>query len=54
MSKKGDTGQIERFEETARKLGADENEAAFKDKLSVIARHSRRTSRPCKRKDKAE
>ena len=28
-----------RFIETARALGADEDEAAFKQKLAVIARH---------------
>jgi hypothetical protein len=31
--------QSERFKEAARSLGADENEAAFKAKLAVIARH---------------
>ena len=30
--------QIERFRETARAIGADEDEAAFKAKLGVIAR----------------
>ena len=30
--------QIERFRETARALGADEDEASFKAKLGVIAR----------------
>lgn len=30
--------QRDRFIETARKLGADEDEAAFKAKLAVIAR----------------
>jgi hypothetical protein len=30
--------QIDRFRETARELGCDEDEAAFKDKLRVIAR----------------
>ena len=30
--------QIERFRETARALGADEDEAAFDEKLRVIAR----------------
>ena len=42
MSKKMsrmDKDQIERFRETARAIGADENEAAFKAKLAVIARH---------------
>lgn len=45
--------QTDRFIETARQLGADENEAAFKAKLAVIARqkpkesaaHSGRTTR---------
>lgn len=31
--------QIERFKETARALGCDEDEAAFDEKLKVIARH---------------
>jgi len=31
-------GQLERFKETARKLGVDEDEGAFKKKLGVIAR----------------
>ena len=30
--------QSDRFIETARKIGADEDEAAFKEKLAVIAR----------------
>jgi hypothetical protein len=30
--------QIDRFRETARQLGCDEDEAAFRDKLRVIAR----------------
>jgi hypothetical protein len=33
-----DTAQIDRFRETARELGCDEDEAAFRDKLRVIAR----------------
>ena len=33
------TEQSARFIETARALGADEDEAAFKAKLAVIARH---------------
>jgi hypothetical protein len=32
-----DKRQIDRFKETARDLGADEDEAAFKAKLGVIA-----------------
>lgn len=31
--------QRRRFEEAARAIGADENEAAFRAKLAVIARH---------------
>ena len=30
--------QLERFKETARQLGCDEDEAAFDEKLKVIAR----------------
>jgi hypothetical protein len=30
--------QIDRFRETAKELGCDEDEAAFRDKLRVIAR----------------
>lgn len=33
------TEQHARFVETARKLGCDESEAAFDEKLKVIARH---------------
>lgn len=32
------TDQYQRFVEEARKLGADENEEAFKEKMGVIAR----------------
>lgn len=41
MSKKsdGDISQHARFIETARALGCDEDEAAFDEKLKVIARH---------------
>ena len=31
--------QLDRFKETARALGCDEDEAAFDEKLKVIARH---------------
>ena len=31
--------QIDRFKETARQLGCDEDEAAFDEKLGKIARH---------------
>lgn len=34
-----DTEQVARFVETARALGCDEDEAAFDEKLKVIARH---------------
>jgi hypothetical protein len=37
-SKHNDSSQAERFREAARSLGADEDEAAFKTKLAVIAR----------------
>ena len=36
--------QSARFIEAARKLGAEENEAAFKAKLAVIARQKPKTS----------
>ena len=40
MSRKPpDKSQRDRFIETARALGADEDEAAFKARLAVIARH---------------
>ncbi len=35
--------QISRFKETARQLGCDEDEAAFKEKLAVIARQKVKT-----------
>lgn len=39
MPKKPDTEtQFDRFIETARRLGADENEAAFQAKLATIAK----------------
>ncbi len=38
MAEKRDTGQLERFKETARALGCDEDEAVFKAKLAVVAR----------------
>ena len=37
-SKDNKADQIDRFREKARELGCDEDEAAFKDKLRVIAR----------------
>ena len=37
-SMKNSDAQLDRFIETARKLGADEDEAAFKEKLAMIAR----------------
>ena len=33
-----DPAQIDRFKQAARELGCDEDEAAFKAKLAVIAR----------------
>lgn len=33
------TSQIDRFKETARALGCDEDPAAFDEKLKAIARH---------------
>jgi aminoglycoside/choline kinase family phosphotransferase len=48
--------QVDRFMETARALGADEDEAAFKAKLGVIARQKPREEiapvRPPKGKEK--
>ena len=38
--------QIDRFKETARVLGADENEAAFKEKLRTIARQKPKDEPP--------
>lgn len=38
--------QHARFIETARALGCDENEAAFDEKLKVIARHKPKTDEP--------
>lgn len=38
MKPKSDQSQGERFAAMARKLGADEREAAFREKLAVIAR----------------
>ena len=37
-TKANDAGQAQRFIETARALGADEDEAAFRAKLAVVAR----------------
>ena len=31
--------QSDRFEEVARDIGADESEAAFREKLAAVARH---------------
>ncbi len=45
--------QRDRFIETARQLGADENEAAFKEKLAVIARQKPKDApKPQKPQDK--
>ncbi len=38
--------QRDRFIETARALGADEDEAAFKEKLAVIARQKPKGDKP--------
>lgn len=38
--------QRDRFIETARQLGADEDEAAFKAKLAVIARQKPKVDKP--------
>lgn len=45
--------QSERFIETARELGCDEDDAAFKEKLAQIVRHrpaiARKTAPPAKK-----
>ncbi len=41
--------QLERFKEAARQLGCDEDEAAFDEKLKVIARQKPKT--PASEKD---
>ena len=46
----GATSQIERFKETARTLGCDEDEAAFKAKLAVIARQKPKDEQPAVQK----
>ncbi len=38
--------QRDRFIETARAIGADEDEAAFKAKLAVIARQKPKSEKP--------
>ena len=38
MSEKDKPSQLERFKEAARQLGCDEDEAAFDEKLKVIAK----------------
>lgn len=38
--------QHDRFVETARALGCDEDEAAFDEKLSAITRHQRDAKKP--------
>ena len=43
---KPDDDQRQRFIETARALGADEDEAAFKEKLRVIARQKPKDEPP--------
>jgi len=42
--------QIDRFKEAARALGCDEDEAAFDEKLKVIASHKSKPSPPPSRK----
>jgi hypothetical protein len=42
--------QRDRFIETARALGADEGETAFKAKLAVIARHKPKDAKPVRDK----
>ncbi len=39
MESKDNASQIDRFKETARQLGCDEDEAAFDERLGKIARH---------------
>lgn len=48
--KSGDEAQRSRFMETARALGADEDEAAFKAKLAVIARQKPKDEPPAPEK----
>jgi len=38
VKKSASRSQFEKFKETARQIGADESEAAFKDKLRRIAK----------------
>lgn len=45
-AKTTDQSQRDRFIETARKLGGDEDEAAFKAKLAVIARQKPKAEAP--------
>jgi hypothetical protein len=45
-----ENGQANKFVETARKLEADEDEAAFKAKLAQIARAKPQDTEPAKRK----
>ena len=44
--------QSDRFIETARRLGCDEDPAAFDEKLKVIARHKPKDTPPEKRAPK--
>ncbi len=41
-----DAAQLSRFIEAARQIGADEDEAAFKAKLAVIARQKPKADAP--------
>jgi hypothetical protein len=45
-TKSGSSTQRERFIETARALECDEDEAAFKAKLAVIARQKPKQAKP--------
>ena len=49
-----DAAQIERFKETARALGCDEDEAAFDEKLKVIARQKLKGKPEQVRRDKLD
>jgi hypothetical protein len=46
MDKTRGPGQLERFKEIARNLGADDDDAALKEKLGVIARQKPKEPRP--------
>lgn len=46
--------QHDRFVETARALGCDEDEAAFDEKLKMIARHKSKVTPPAEPEPKLE